>query len=81
VLYYEVAERRVSPNIMGVSWREYEKERLKRFSMVNRFKTPAGQPGPQNSEEQESKQIVHTFLSKRKRFPTKAQLRLFKDRG
>jgi len=38
VLCYEAGDRRASPNLMGVSWREHVAEQQKRLTQVERYR-------------------------------------------
>jgi len=63
---------------MGVSWREYIAEKQKHWTVVKRFQANSHVRRVPNSAEEERKQIQHAFFSKKRHFPTPAQLRLWR---
>jgi len=63
---------------MGVSWREELGERQSRLSMVARYQANNPQQGLPDGPEPNRKQVVNAFFQKKKKFPTTAQLRLWR---
>ncbi len=77
ILCYAIKQEtngRLCPNLMACS-----KESHGKCSRCGRVgKTHFTKPRPENSEEQERKQIVHAFFQEKRTYPkAKAQLRMF----
>ena len=77
LIQYELSEKRESPNLMACSKVGYGK--CSRCGSVG--KTHFGRPWVGHGAEQQKKgqQELNAFFSKKKKFPSKAQLRLFKE--
>ncbi len=53
MICYKAHKRRATPDIMGVSWREYVQEKQKKLTPVQRFRENAGLAAPKRTEAEE----------------------------